>query len=156
MKIKIIAVGTKMPAWVEEGYQDFAQRIRPMQSLELIEVPLAKRSKSANVARLKAEEAEAIERKLKGNEKLVVLDVLGKPFSTPRLAGFISDWQMQGQDVAILIGGPDGLDSRFLRGNYQALSLSELTLPHPIVRLVLVEQIYRALTINTNHPYHRE
>ena len=147
-----------MPAWVEAGFSDFAQRIRPMQSFELLEVPLAKRTKSssANILRLKAEEADSIQRQLKGNEKIVVLDVLGKPFSTPKLASFIGNWQMQGQDVAIVIGGPDGLDERFLGNQYQKLSLSELTLPHPIVRLVLIEQIYRALSINANHPYHRE
>lgn len=156
MHLKIIAVGTKMPAWVEEGVKDFHQRIRPIQSLELIEVPLAKRTKSSEVDRLKAEEAEAIERRLKGNEKLVVLDVLGKSFSTHKLAQFISRWQMEGQDVAILIGGPDGLDTRFVSGKYELLSLSQLTLPHPLVRLLLVEQIYRALAINANHPYHRD
>ena len=145
-----------MPSWVEEAYKDFSQRIRPMQNLELIEIPLAKRSKTTDVTKLKAEEADAIEKRLKGNEKLVVLDVKGKAFSTHRLAKFVADWQMQGQDIAILIGGPDGLDPRFLKSNYQILSLSELTLPHPLVRLVLIEQIYRALAINSNHPYHRE
>lgn len=145
-----------MPAWVEAGYKDFSQRIRPMQNLELIEVPLAKRTKTSDVLRLKAEEADVIERRLKGNEKLVVLDVEGRPFSTHKLASYVKDWQMQGQDVAILIGGPDGLDSRFLTNKYQQLSLSQLTLPHPLVRLVLIEQVYRALAINTNHPYHRD
>lgn len=159
MNLKIIAVGTKMPGWVEEGCKTFSQRIRPMQNLELIEVPLAKRSqktKASDVSRLKQEEAEAIERRLKGDEKVVVLDVEGKPFSTHKLAQFVSRWQMEAQDVAILIGGPDGLDSRFLSRHYEVLSLSTLTLPHPLVRLVLIEQIYRALAINANHPYHRD
>lgn len=156
MKLKIVAVGTRMPKWVEEGYQDFSQRIRPMQNLELIEVPLAKRNKTADVARWKSEEADSIEKQLKGNEKRIVLDVKGRPFSTPKLAQFIEKWQMEAQDVAILIGGPDGLDQRFLTSDYQVISLSELTMPHPLVRLVLIEQIYRALAINSNHPYHRE
>lgn len=156
MKVKIFAVGTRMPSWVEEGVKDFSQRIRPMLNVDLIEIPMAKRSKATSVGKLKTEEAEAIERRLKGNEKLVVLDVKGKPFSTPKLASFIEDWQMQGQDVAILIGGPDGLDPRFLTPKQTKLSLSELTMPHPLVRLLLIEQIYRALAINANHPYHRE
>lgn len=145
-----------MPAWVQEGVEDFCRRIRPMQSLELVEIPLAKRGKTSDIARIKAEEADAIEKRLKGNEKLVVLDVKGKSFSTSELAGFIESWQMQGQDVAVIIGGPDGLDERFLSGSLARLSLSKLTLPHPLVRIVLAEQIYRALALNANHPYHRE
>jgi len=156
MNLKIVAVGTRMPAWVEEGYQEFSQRIRPMQNLELIEIPLAKRTKTSDVIRLKAEEGDAIERRLKGNEKLIVLDVKGKPLSTQNLAVLVGEWQMTGQDIAILIGGPDGLDQRFLTGKYQTLSLSGLTMPHPLVRLLLIEQIYRALAINSNHPYHRD
>lgn len=127
-----------------------------MQNLELIEVPLAKRTKTSDMARIKSEEAGAIERRLKGNEKIVVLDVKGKPLTTESLAVLVGDWQMAAQDIAILIGGPDGLDQRFLTGKYQKLSLSGLTMPHPLVRLLLIEQIYRALAINSNHPYHRE
>ena len=156
MKLKIIAVGTRMPKWVDQGYQDFSQRSQPMQAVQLIEVALAKRTKSSDIERIRAQEAQAIQRQLKGNEKLLVLDVKGKPFSTSKLAASISQWQMQGQDVAILIGGPDGLDRRFLDAGHEKLSLSELTLPHPLVRLVLIEQIYRALAITANHPYHRE
>lgn len=127
-----------------------------MQSLELVEIPLAKRSKTSDISRVKSEEADAIEKHLKGNEHLVVLDVKGKSFSTPELAGFIENWQMDGRDVVIIIGGPDGLDDRFLSGAYSKLSLSKLTLPHPLARMVLIEQIYRALAINANHPYHRD
>ncbi|MEQ9210754.1 MAG: 23S rRNA (pseudouridine(1915)-N(3))-methyltransferase RlmH [Pseudomonadales bacterium] len=156
MKIKILALGTRMPSWVQEGCNDYCQRIRPMQQLELVEIPLAKRGKTSDISRVKAEEAGAIGKQLKGNEKLVVLDVRGKSFSTPDLAGFIESWQMDGRDVAIIIGGPDGLDERFLSTAYARLSLSKLTLPHPLARMVLIEQIYRALAINANHPYHRE
>lgn len=156
MKIKVIAVGTRMPSWVQEGVEDFSQRIRPMLQMEVIEIPLAKRSKTTDISKVKAEEADAIEKRLKGNEKRVILDVKGKAFATSELAGFIESWQMEGQDIAIIIGGPDGLDARFLTGAYVKLSLSKLTLPHPLVRIVLVEQIYRALAINANHPYHRE
>ena len=127
-----------------------------MQNLQLIEVALAKRSKNPHLSKLKAEEADSIEKRLTGNEKTIVLDVKGKPVSTPGLAKLIQAWQMEAQDVAILIGGPDGLDQRFLSGKYPILSLSELTMPHPLVRLLLIEQLYRALAINNNHPYHRE
>ena len=145
-----------MPSWVKEGVEDFSQRIRPMLQMEVIEIPLAKRSKTTDISRVKAKEADAIEKRLKGNEKRVILDLKGKAFATSELAGFIESWQMEGQDIAIIIGGPDGLDARFLTGAYVKLSLSKLTLPHPLVRIVLVEQIYRALAINANHPYHRE
>jgi len=145
-----------MPSWVQDGFEDFSQRIRPMLPLEMIEIPLAKRSKTTDIARAKADEADAIEKRLKGNERRVVLDVKGKAFATTELASFIESWQMDGQDVAIIIGGPDGLDARFLSGAYMTLSLSKLTLPHPLVRIILAEQIYRALAINANHPYHRE
>lgn len=145
-----------MPSWVQEGCDEYLQRIRPMQQLELVEIPLAKRGKTSDISRVKAEEADTIEKQLRGSENLVVLDVRGKPFSTPELADFIESWQMDGRDVAIIIGGPDGLDERFLSGTYTRLSLSKLTLPHPLARMVLIEQIYRALAINANHPYHRE
>ena len=145
-----------MPSWVQDGLEDFSQRIRSMLQVEVIEIPLARRSKTTDISRAKAEEADAIEKRLKGNERRVILDVKGKAFATTELASFIENWQMEGQDVAIVIGGPDGLDARFLSGAYMKLSLSKLTLPHPLVRVILVEQIYRALAINANHPYHRE
>ncbi len=146
-----------MPGWVETGFQEYARRIRPMQNLELVQVPAAKRRQGSTVQKIKADEADLIEQRLHDNETRVVLDVEGEPLSTKKLARVLATWQMEGTDIALLVGGPDGLDSRFLEGDkYRKISLSALTLPHSLVRLVLAEQIYRGLAMNAHHPYHRE
>ena len=156
LRLRILAVGQKMPSWVQAGFDDYARRIRSMLSMELVEIPLAKRSKKADEARYRQEEGENLRRRLRESERVLVLDVKGKPLATEMLATSLLDWQMEGTDIALIIGGPDGLDSGFLGGTYPTWSLSELTLPHPLVRLIVVEQIYRALSINANHPYHRQ
>jgi len=145
-----------MPSWVEEGYADYAKRINPILKIELVEVPLAKRGKNSDINQAMASEAEAIQKQLRPREKIIVLDVLGKPVSTKLLSGKLSGWQMEGNDVALIIGGPDGLDASISQLSDERWSLSHMTLPHPIVRLVLIEQLYRGLMINSNHPYHRE
>ena len=143
-----------MPSWVEAGYADYAKRIDPILNIELVEVPLAKRSKNSDISQAIASEADIIEKQLRPREKIIVLDVLGKPVSTKLLSEKLSSWQMEGEDVAMIIGGPDGLDRRISQLGDERWSLSHMTLPHPIVRLVLIEQLYRGLMINSNHPYH--
>ncbi|MBC6429174.1 MAG: 23S rRNA (pseudouridine(1915)-N(3))-methyltransferase RlmH [Cellvibrionales bacterium] len=155
MKLKIIAVGTRLPAWVQAGIDHFMRRIQPLQAMEMIEVPVAKRSKNTALAPLLAAEADAIERHLKGQEQRIALAVDGRACSSADLAATLAAWQMAGRDTALLLGGPDGLDPRFLAHRSQTLSLSALTLPHALARLVLVEQLYRALTLAAGHPYHR-
>ena len=145
-----------MPSWVEAGYADYAKRIDSILNIELVEVPLAKRSKNSDISQAIASEADIIEKQLRPREKIIVLDVLGKPVSTKLLSEKLSSWQMEGEDVAMIIGGPDGLDRRISQLGDERWSLSHMTLPHPIVRLVLIEQLYRGLMINSNHPYHRE
>lgn len=145
-----------MPSWVAEGYRDYDQRLRSVQPIELIEVPLAKRTKNTDIAKAMNTEAEALQKHIRESDKVIVLDVKGKALSTPGLARKLSDWQMNRQDIAIVIGGPDGLAPVFRSKSYEAWSLSALTLPHPIVRIMLIEQLYRGLMINANHPYHRE
>ena len=145
-----------MPSWVEAGYADYTKRIDPILNIELVEVPLAKRSKNSDISQAIASEADIIEKQLRPREKIIVLDVLGKPVSTKLLSEKLSSWQMEGEDVAMIIGGPDGLDRRISQLGDERWSLSHMTLPHPIVRLVLIEQLYRGLMINSNHPYHRE
>lgn len=145
-----------MPSWVEDGYADYAKRLKSLLKVELVELPLAKRGKNADASQAMAVESEAIQKHLRSNEKVVVLDVLGKPISTQLLSGKLSDWQMEGSDIALIIGGPDGLDVSINKLSHEQWSLSRMTLPHPMVRLVLIEQLYRGLMINHNHPYHRE
>lgn len=160
MKIRILSVGTKMPDWVQQGFADYHRRLNSIQTVELVELPLAKRSKNSDVARAMADEAEAIQKHLKPGggspERIIVLDVLGKQVSTQNLADKLSAWQMEAIDIALIIGGPDGLDARMKQLADESWSISKMTLPHPLVRLVLIEQLYRGLMINNNHPYHRE
>jgi 23S rRNA (pseudouridine1915-N3)-methyltransferase len=151
----MVAVGQKMPSWVDEGFQEYAKRITDDCQLELVELPMQKRMKNNNVEQLKDKEGKAILDALKPSERLVVLDVLGKAVSTPQLAGLLLEWQRDGRNVAMVIGGPDGLSDSVLKRADNSISLSKLTLPHPMVRVILAEQIYRAWSINHGHPYHR-
>jgi 23S rRNA (pseudouridine1915-N3)-methyltransferase len=144
-----------MPSWVEQGFNEYAKRINGDCVLELLELPMAKRGKNSNVDQLKAKEAEAITAALKKDEQLVVLDVLGTAVTTPELAALLSDWQMQGDNIALVIGGPDGVCSSLLQKAHKKISLSKLTLPHPLVRVLVAEQLYRAWSMNKGHPYHR-
>lgn len=155
MRIRILAIGQKMPSWVNEGFTEYAKRLIGDCTLELIELPMSKRGKNNNIDQLKAKEAKSIEAALKKDELLVALDVLGKDVTTPQLAGLLSEWQMQGDNVAIVIGGPDGICQSLLDKANKKISLSKLTLPHPMVRVLLSEQLYRAWSINKGHPYHR-
>ncbi|WP_196139357.1 23S rRNA (pseudouridine(1915)-N(3))-methyltransferase RlmH [Aliikangiella sp. G2MR2-5] len=156
MKIKLVAVGTKMPDWVEKGFINYAQRMPRDCSLELIEIPAAKRSKNQNSAQWMEKEGQAILRSLETSDFVVALDVKGKNWSTQQLADNIKQWQLGGSNIALLVGGPDGLSEECLARANAKWSLSALTLPHPLVRVILAETIYRAWSVTVNHPYHRE
>jgi 23S rRNA (pseudouridine1915-N3)-methyltransferase len=155
MKIRLLAVGTKMPAWVEEGVETYRKRLPRDFSLEIEEISLGQRSKNADVAKARAQEAQRIRDKLRGDEYIVALEVNGKPWSTERLASEADAWRMQGRDIALLVGGPDGLEPSLSAMADKTWSLSPLTLPHPLVRIMLAEQLYRAWTLLVGHPYHR-
>lgn len=155
MKIKLVAVGVKMPRWVEDAFSDYQKRLPKDFALELIEVAPAQRSKQYNVAQVMKKEAQAIRAKLTGKEWLVALEVKGKAWSTQALADACEQWKYTGQDVALLVGGPDGLDPELSATADQKWSLSNLTLPHPLVRVMLAEQLYRAWSIQVGHPYHK-
>lgn len=156
MRIKIIAVGGKMPAWVQEGYGEYAKRLpRGDMSVELIELPLGKRGKNCDIARVMEAEADAIVAAVGKTDKIIALDVLGKSVSTEVLADKLSTWRLDGQDICLLIGGPDGLAARVLATADEKWSLSALTLPHPLVRVLVMEQLYRAWTVIHHHPYHK-
>ena len=155
MKIRLLAVGTRMPAWVNDGVEEYRKRLPRDFSLEIEEIAPGHRGKNADVARAIAQEAERIEARLKGDEHIVALEVLGKAWTTERLAQEADAWRMEGRDVVLLVGGPDGLSSELSARAHQRWSLSPLTLPHPVVRIVLAEQLYRAWTLMVGHPYHR-
>lgn len=156
MRIKLIAVGTRMPAWVEEGYNEYAKRLpRGDMSVELVELPLAKRGKNADIARAMDAEGEAMIAAIGKGDRVIALDVLGRSFSTEKLADKLADWRMDGQGISLLVGGPDGLAPKALALADEKWSLSALTLPHPLVRVLLMEQLYRAWTLLNNHPYHK-
>jgi len=155
MRIHLIAVGTRMPSWVEQGYREFSKRLPRECSLRLVEIPLGKRGKSQAVARARHEEGQAMLAAIPPDCHAVALDVKGQPWSTEDLAARLQDWMASGRDLALLVGGPDGLSPACLERADQHWSLSALTFPHALVRMMLAEQLYRAWTITTGHPYHR-
>ncbi len=155
MRVRLIAVGSKMPKWVTQGYDDYAKRLSKDFSLELIEIPMAPRGKNADIAKAIRKEGDAMLEAIPDGDKVIAMEVLGKEWSTEQLADQAEQWRMEGFNVSLLVGGPDGLDPRCTARADQAWSLSRLTLPHPMVRIILAEQIYRAWTLMNNHPYHR-
>lgn len=155
MLIHLIAVGTRMPEWVEQGFTEYAKRMPPESKIRLVEISAGKRSKNSDIKRLTQQEGEKMLAAIPKGAKVVALDVLGKAISTEQLSQELKNWQASGQDIALLIGGPEGLAEECLKIAQQKLSLSNLTLPHPLVRVVLAEQLYRATTILKGHPYHK-
>jgi 23S rRNA (pseudouridine1915-N3)-methyltransferase len=155
VRLTILALGTRMPGWVEQAVAEYSKRFPPEIKLELREIPLPQRGKDNNTARLMAQEAELLRKAVPDRDRVVVLDVKGSAWSTEQLATRLEDWQMSACNYSLIIGGPDGLDSALLKQADLRWSLSPLTLPHPLVRVLLVEQLYRAWTINAGHPYHR-
>ena len=155
MKIQLIAVGTKMPDWVTAGFNEYQRRFPKEMSLELVEIPASKRGKNADIARILQKEGE-LTMAAAGKSRIVTLDIPGKPWTTEQLAQQLEIWKQDGRDVSLLIGGPEGLSPECKAAAEQSWSLSPLTLPHPLVRIVVAESLYRAWSITTNHPYHRE
>jgi 23S rRNA (pseudouridine1915-N3)-methyltransferase len=155
MKINLVAVGTKMPAWVTQGFEEYSKRLPRECQLQLIEVAPAKRGKNAQPEQWKKDEATRILGLIPDNHHVIALEVTGKSWSTEVLSDNMQGWLSDGRDVSLVVGGPDGLDASCLQRADQKWSLSAMTLPHPLVRIVLAEQLYRAWTILQNHPYHR-
>lgn len=155
MRISLIAVGTRMPAWIEAGVDEYRKRLPPELTLDIREIALAKRGKNADVARAIAQEGAAMLAAIPTRDAVIALEVGGRSLSTPQLAEQLRGWQMAGDNISLLVGGPDGLAAECLQRATQRWSLSALTLPHPLVRVLVAEQLYRAWTINSHHPYHR-
>ncbi len=150
----VLALGTRMPKWVETGVDEYRKRLPPELKLVIRELPLANRGNTSTAA-VVTRETDAIRSAVPDRDRLVVLDVTGRGLSTEQLAERLADWQMSGDNYSLVIGGPDGVDKSLLQQADLCWSLSPLTLPHPLVRVVLVEQLYRAWSINAGHPYHR-
>lgn len=155
MKLLIAAVGTRMPGWVEEAYAGFAQRMPREMSMALIEVKAEPRTAGKPTAALLAAEASRLRAALPVRCRQVALDEHGADLTTLGLVQRLEKWLAGGEDVAILIGGPDGLDPALKREAAEMIRLSSLTLPHALVRVVLAEALYRAASILKGHPYHR-
>lgn len=155
MRIRLIAVGTKMPSWVDQGVKEYQKRLPPELNLEIKELPLGKRGKGADIQRAIHSEGQQMLAAIGKGDTVVALDVLGKAWSTEQLAIELNEWQGSGNNISLLVGGPDGLAAECLAVAQKTWSLSALTMPHPLVRILLSEQLYRAWTINSNHPYHR-
>ena len=155
MKLLLVAVGHRPPAWADTAYEDFAKRFPPELRLELKPVKAEPRG-SKTAEQLMAAEATRIEAALPRGVRRVVLDERGERVTTQQLAARRRAWQQDGRDVALIVGGPDGLAAPLKEGADEALRLSDLTLPHAFVRVLLAEALYRAWTVTVNHPYHRE
>jgi 23S rRNA (pseudouridine1915-N3)-methyltransferase len=155
MRISIIAVGTRMPAWVSQGITEYSKRLPRELKLVWREIPLARRGREGGAPQSCAAEGELMLKAIPTREQVIALDVAGQRLSTEQLARQLEGWQMTGDNRSFLIGGPEGLSPDCLARADQRWSLSDLTLPHPLVRVLLVEQLYRAWTITVNHPYHR-
>lgn len=156
MKIQLIAVGTKMPKWVTVAFDDYSTRFPKDMPFELIEIPAGKRTKNADISRILDKEGELMLASCGKSNRIVTLDIPGKPFTTDQLAIQLEKWKADGRDISLLIGGPEGLAPACKASAEQSWSLSPLTLPHPLVRVIVAESLYRAWSITTNHPYHRE
>jgi 23S rRNA (pseudouridine1915-N3)-methyltransferase len=159
MKLIVVAVGQRVPDWAQTAWDDYAKRFPSELKIELKAIKTEPRTNNKNTAALMLAERERIEAALQKEAKStrrVVLDERGKHTSTVQLAARLTEWQLGGTDVALVIGGPDGLDPDFRKTAHESIRLSDLTLPHAMVRVLLVEQLYRAWSVNAGHPYHRE
>lgn len=155
MRIQLLSVSARVPDWVRTGFSEYAGRLTGEVRLELREVPLARRSRGDSPASLMRDEAKRLEALLPAGVQRVALEIGGSSWSTADLKEQLQRWLAGGRDVALLIGGPDGLDPQLSRSCDQHWSLSPLTLPHPLVRVIVAEQLYRAWSMLRGHPYHR-
>lgn len=156
MKLRLLTLGHKMPSWVSEAFELYNQRLPNHLKIQLVEINAVVRQKTQNTAQIKTIEAEAIKKHLQAGDHNIALDEGGKLVATKDMATAMADWQMMGQNINIIIGGADGLDHSIKQLAHRTWSLSRLTFPHQLVRVVIAEQIYRAHSLLNNHPYHRE
>lgn len=156
MIIRILAVGTRPPAWISDGYNEYARRMRGSCTLELVEISVEKRLKSSNTARILEKEGARMLAAIPEGAYVVALELTGEAWSTITLAAQIEKWQATHSHICLMVGGPDGLSEACLDRASQKWSLSNMTFPHMLVRILLAEQLYRAWSYSRGHPYHRE
>ena len=159
MKLIVVAVGKSMPDWAQTAWDDYAKRFPFELKVEIKTVktePRHSKLSSKTLETIYAAERERIEACIPKGTRIVALDERGSNLTTMALAGKLKNWQLEATDVALVIGGPDGLDPEFKKTAHERIRLSDLTLPHAFARVLLIEQLYRAWSINANHPYHRE
>jgi 23S rRNA (pseudouridine1915-N3)-methyltransferase len=156
VRLVLASVGQRPPAWAEAAYEDFAKRFPPELRLELKAVKAEPRTAGKTAAQMMAAEAQRLEAAMPKGARRVVLDERGARLTTLQLAERLRFWLGDGRDVVLLVGGPDGLDATLKASGDETLRLSDLTLPHAFVRVLLAEALYRAWSVTTNHPYHRE
>ena len=155
MKCRLIAAGTRLPDWVNEGFREYQKRLRAPLLLELVEIPVAARRAGENPQRAIAREGENMLAALGRDDYVVALDVAAASMTTSQVSAWLAARLRDARPLALLIGGPDGLSDACRGRANQSWSLSKLTLPHALVRVVLAEQIYRAMSMLAGHPYHR-
>lgn len=155
MRLLVVAVGQRVPDWAQAAWDDYAKRFPPEMRLEIKAVKTEPRA-SRTLPTLLAAERERIEAAIPRGARVVALDERGTALTTLALAARLKDWQLENDVVALVIGGPDGLDPAFRQAAHERVRLSDLTLPHAMVRVLLAEQLYRAWSIHAGHPYHRE
>ena len=155
MKIAIIAVGNRMPSWVDEGFREYAKRMPPETQIELVEVKPEKRGKTEPAMGILAIEAKRIDAQLKKYRPVIALDERGELWDTKRIAALLQEAMANGMNPAFVIGSADGLDDSIKQQAAHRVALSKMTLPHGLVRVILAEQLYRGWSILQGHPYHR-
>lgn len=155
MQVRCLAIGNKMPAWVNGGVAEYQKRLPREWRFDFVELPLGGRAKNRDLQQAIQQESESMLKMIDGREHVIALDLNGKNWSTEDLGQQLQNWQFEGQNISFLIGGPDGLGQPALSRANQKWCLSALTLPHPLVRVLLVEQLYRAWSLLNNHPYHK-
>lgn len=155
MRFRVVAAGTRLPAWVNAGFKHYAERMPRECSLELLEIPLGARGKNKNQVRAVADEEKRMLALPRAGDIIVAMEVAGRQFDSEGIAQRMQEWFASGGDVLFMIGGPDGLGEGCRKQASLQWSLSALTLPHGLVRILLAEQLYRAWSIGRNHPYHR-
>jgi 23S rRNA (pseudouridine1915-N3)-methyltransferase len=155
MKIRLLTITHKSPAWIQAGYSDYAKRLPPSCMLELVEIPAEKRTANADLKRITEREGEKMLAAIKPGNHVIALDKEGKHWTSEQLSSQLGNWLQSGKNIDVLVGGPEGLAPACLQLAKESWSLSALTFPHLIVRLIVAEQIYRAYSILQNSPYHR-
>lgn len=156
MQINLIAIGNKMPNWVETGFKEYQKRLPTDYQLNLIEIPAIHRPKNADTKRIQKNEGEKLLIKVPTSNKIIALDEHGKQFTTTALAQKLKAYHDDNRSISLLIGGAEGLSPECLQQAEEKWSLSSLTFPHPLVRIIIAEQLYRAWSVIAGHPYHRE